>query len=177
MGIMDILDWERRFEDGTMDKYVERLWWLKDTYQKTLLTAFVVDEDNDLDINDLGKHCEPPIRSKYIDLSDCSEGEYNLFCKHLSQFQYDGLLIDNIDKIPNNKDREYWKAFVRFALKREDEYPLPPFGENINFSEMHIAVRCREYPEYLTGKSLQCFIIEPNNRFHSLLDEDKEDCI
>ena len=184
MGVLDdILDWERKFEDGTMDKYVEREWWLKDTYQKTLLTAFVVDEDNDLHINDLGKYCKPPIRSKYIDLSDCSEGEYNLFCKHLSQFQYDGLLIDNIDKIPNNKDREYWEAFVRSALKREDEYPLPlrededpipPFGDNINFSKMHIAVRCREYPEYLTGKSLQCFIIEPNNRFHSLLlDKDK----
>ena len=175
MGVLDdILDWERKFEDGTMDIYVERIVLLKDTYQKTILTAFVVDEDEDLPIKDLGKQCEPSIRSKYIDLSACSVGDYNLFCQHLNQFQYDGLLIDNIDKIPNNEDREYWEAFVRFALKREDEYPLPPFGDTIDFSKMHIAVRCKEYPEYLMGKSLQCIIIgeEYNNRFLS-----DEDCI
>ena len=170
MGVLDdILDWERKFEDGTMDKYVEREWWLKDTYQKTLLTAFVVDED--VPIEYLGKLFNPQIRSKYIDLSDCSAGDYNLFCQHLNQFKYDGLLIDNIDKIPNNEDREYWEAFVRFALKREDEFPLPD-GDDIYFSKMHIAVRCKEYPEYLMGKSLQCIIIgeEYNNRF--LSDED-----
>ena len=172
MSILDILD-DSKWWDGTMDKYVERLWWLKDTYQKTILTAFVVDEDEDLHIKDLGKQCEPPIRSKYIDLSDCSVGDYKLFCQHLNQFQYDGLLIDNIDKIPNNEDRAYWEAFVRFALKREDEFPLPD-GDNIDFSKMHIAVRCKEYPEYLMGKSLQCIIIgeEYNNRFLS-----DEDCI
>ena len=163
MGILDLREWE----DGTMDKYVERFWWLKDTYQKTILTAFVVDEDEDLGIKDLDKQCDPPIRSKYIDLSTCEEGDYDLICKHLLQFHYDGLLIDNIDKIPNNEDRGYWEEFVRFALKREDDYPLPPSGDNIHFSEMHIAVRCKKYPEYLMGKSLQCFFIEPNNRFHS----------
>ncbi len=99
------------------------------------------------------------IRSKYIDLSQTSKGDYNRFAQHLNQFKYDGLIIDNVDEIPDNSDREDWEEFVRFALKRETEYSMLPFGDCINFNEMHLAVRCKEYPEYIKGKSLQMIII------------------
>ena len=146
----------RKFEDGTMDKYIENLNLLHYSFGGTILSACVVDADMDMPIDGLGESLD--VWSKYIDLSNCPEGDYNLFCKHLSQSQYDGLMIDNIDKIPDNEDREYWEAFVRCALKREDEFPLPS-GDNICFDKMHIAVRCKEFPEYLKGKSLQCVII------------------
>ena len=68
-------------------------------------------------------------------------------------------MIDNVDEIPDNSDREDWEEFVRFALKREPEYLMLPFGDCINFNEMHLAVRCKEYPEYIKGKSLQMIII------------------
>ena len=82
---------------------------------------------------------------------------YELF--RLNQFKYDGLIIDNVDEIPDNSDREDWEEFVRFALKRETEYSMLPFGDCINFNKMHLAVRCKEYPEYIKGKSLQMVII------------------
>ena len=151
MSILDLSD----FDNGTMDKEVEYLNLLHDTFSGTTLTAFVVNRDTP--INHVGKALD--IRSKYIDLSQSSDGDYNRFAQHLNQFKYDGLIIDNVDEIPDNSDREDWEEFVRFALKREADYQLLPFGDCINFNEMHIAVRCKEYPEYLKGKSLQMLII------------------
>ena len=134
MSILDLSD----FDNGTMDKEVEYLNLLHDTFLGTTLTAFVVNRD--IPINHVGKVLG--IRSKYIDLSQTSKGDYNRFAQHLNQFKYDGLVIDNV-----------------FALKRETEYSMLPFGDCINFNEMHIAVRCKEYPEYIKGKSLQMIII------------------
>lgn len=151
MSILDLSD----FDNGTMDKEVEYLNLLHKTFSGVTSTAFVVNPD--IPINNVGK--EMGIRSKYIDLSQTSKGDYNLFAQHLNQFKYDGLLIDNVDKIPDNPDREDWEEFVRFALKRESEYQMLPFGDCINFNEMHIAVRSKEYPGYLKGKSLQMIII------------------
>ena len=111
MSILDLSD----FDNGTMDKEVEYLNLLHDTFLGTTLTAFVVNRD--IPINHVGKVLG--IRSKYIDLSQTSKGDYNRFAQHLNQFKYDGLIIDNV----------------------------------------HIAVRCKEYPEYIKGKSLQMIII------------------
>ena len=151
MSILDLSD----FDNGTMDKEVEYLNLLHDTFLGTTLTAFVVNRD--IPINHVGKVLG--IRSKYIDLSQTSKGDYNRFAQHLNQFKYDGLMIDNVDEIPDNSDREDWEEFVRFALKRETDYQLLPFGDCINFNEMHTAVRCKEYPEYIKGKTLQMIII------------------
>ena len=151
MSILDLSD----FDNGTMDKEVEYLHLLHDTFLGTILTAFVVNRD--IPINHVGKVLG--IRSKYIDLSQTSKGDYKRFAQHLNQFKYDGLMIDNVDEIPDNSDREDWEVFVRFALKRKTEYSMLPFGDCINFNEMHIAVRCKEYPEYIKGKSLQMIII------------------
>ena len=161
----------RKFEDGTMDKYIERWALLQNTFAGTTLSACVVNADmDDMPIDGLGESQD--VWSKYIDLSNCPEGDYNLFCRRLNQSKFDGLMIDNIDKIPDNEDREYWEEFVRCALKREDEFPLPDGGDNICFSKMHIAVRCKEIPEYLKGKSLQCVIIGEECHQKFLSDED-----
>lgn len=104
----------------------------------------------------------PDIHMKYINLALASNGDYTLFCKLLSQRRYNGLLLDNIDRIPDNADREFWEEFVRFALKREHEVPIPNYAGGdflINFDEMHIAARCMEMPEFLEGKSLQAVFI------------------
>ena len=151
MSILDLSD----FDNGTMDNMVEYLHLLHNTFLGTILTAFVVNRD--IPINHVGK--ELGIRSKYIDLSQTSKGDYKRFAQHLNQFKYDGLMIDNVDEIPDNSDREDWEEFVRFALKRETEYSMLPFGDCINFNKMHLAVRCKEYPEYIKGKSLQMVII------------------
>ena len=121
MSILDLSD----FDNGTMDKEVEYLNLLHDTFLGTTLTAFVVNRD--IPINHVGKVLG--IRSKYIDLSQTSKGDYNRFAQHLNQFKYDGLMIDNVDEIPDNSDREDWEEFVRFALKRETDYQLLPFGD------------------------------------------------
>lgn len=151
MSTLDLSD----FDNGTMDKTIESLNLLHDTFVETISTAFVVDPE--IPIKHVGKLLG--IRSKYIDLSQTSNGDYNRFAQHLNQFKYDGLLIDNVDKIPNNEDREDWEHFIKFALKREKEFQPLPFGENINFDEMHIAVRSNEFPVEIIGKSLQCVII------------------
>lgn len=157
---MSNLDLNEYF-NGEMDLFVKAMYQMNEAYSKTLMSACVVDPADKFPINDM-ENMFPDIYSRYIDLSKCKDGDYTLFCQHLSQTEYEGLLIDNIDLIPDNADREYWEEFVRFALKRETEFPLLPF-HCISFDEMHIAVRCGKYPEYLKGKSLQTVIIEVDN--------------
>lgn len=157
MSNLDLSD----FFNGEMDMFVETMYRFNEAYSKTVMSACVVDTADKFPINDL-ENMFPDIYSKYIDLSQCKEGDYLRFCEHLSQFEYEGLLIDNIDRIPNNADREDWEAFVRFALKRETEFPLLPF-HCISFDERHIGARCRRFPEYLNGKSLQSDIIKVDN--------------
>lgn len=151
MSVLDLGD----FDNGMMDKEVEDLCLLRNVFERRVMSALVMNPG--IDVKNLGK--DTGVRSKYIDLSQTSEGDYNLFALHLNQFGYDGLIIDNVDKIPHNADREDWECFVRYALKRENEYPILPSGESINFGEMHIAARAAEYPEYLKGKSLQMMVI------------------
>ena len=143
MSVLDLGD----FDNGMMDKEVEDLCLLRNVFERRVMSALVINPG--IDVKNLGK--DMGVRSKYIDLSQTSKGDYNLFALHLNQFGYDGLIIDNVDKIPRNADREDWEYFVRYALKRENEYPILPSGESINFGEMHIAARASEYPEYLKG--------------------------
>ena len=67
-------------------------------------------------------------------------------------------MFDNIDLIPNISDKEYLEELVRFALKREDNYPLSG-NSAIDFNSLMIGAKCREIPDYLKGKSLQTIII------------------
>ncbi|MDE6027800.1 MAG: hypothetical protein K2G23_07005, partial [Muribaculaceae bacterium] len=122
-------------------------------------SMIVVDQANELTLADFEK-MDASLNLGKIELGNVAPGEYNLFCRHLAENHYDGLLIDNIDSIPDNEDREYWEEFVRFALKREDDFPLTGTNSYIDFSSLHIAVHCGHYPHYLEGKSLQAIRIE-----------------
>ena len=154
MSILNLSD----FFNGKMDDWIEKWELLNRTFGNKILSVLLVDPNNEMPIEYVMQR-HPNSRIKYIDLAKCCDGDYNRFAQHLNQFKYDGLMIDNVDEIPDNSDREDWEEFVRFALKREADYQLLPFGDCINFNEMHIAVRCKEYPEYIKGKSLQMIII------------------
>lgn len=147
--------------DEELEWFVEHNYFLEKYFNTTSLSVLVITPR--LEIRNSSLPDGTP--TKYIDLAATTEGHYPLFCKHLAQFRYDqsgrGLLIDNIDKIPDNADRENWEDFVRYALKRENEVPIPASSGDycIDFGRMHIAARCSEKPAYLEGASLQAYII------------------
>jgi hypothetical protein len=146
--------------DGKYDKYLECTLVLDKTFKQNVMAALVVDDADDdvfVPIKELGRNHN--VSSKYIDLSDTTPGDYNRFLKFLAQRHHlQGILIDNIDKIPDMADREYWEEFVRFALKKEPDFPLPG-GATICFDKIHVAARCKTFPEYLKGCSMQCLVI------------------
>lgn len=130
---------------------------LTNTFKNIVLAALIVDDAEQNPIHNLGS--DNGIFSKYIDLSATKTGDYNKILKELGTLpQLEGILLDNVDKIPKNKDREYWEEFVRFALKKEPDFPLPG-GASISFDKIHVAARCKDFPDYLKGRSLQCYII------------------
>jgi hypothetical protein len=150
------------FFNGKMDRVVECMKMLHDTFAGTTLSILVVDATDDIPILQEGKLLD--IRSKYLDLSQCVQGDYKLFVKHFVQRQYAGLLLDNIDNIPNNEDCCDWEEFVRFALKRENDFQPSMLSESIHFGQLHIAARCKKKPEYLNERSLQCVILDVDAR-------------
>lgn len=154
--ICSIFDTERYYE--YIERGLENDQVFDQTFKNTSSSVLRINQSGSKSIDkDWMSKNYPDIHMKYVDLVLQREGSYALVCKNLSQRRYDGLLLDNIDRIPDNADRENWEEFVRFVLKRE-EYPIPSYQGGdylINFNEMHIAARCMEMPEYLEGDSLQ----------------------
>lgn len=151
---MSVLDPD--FEDR-LDTWIEKSAEFKEFYPKKLVSVIVIDPDGEFPLKDMEDSTD--IYSKYIDLSQCAEGDYNRIMLNISDNGYDGLLFDNIDNMPDNSDKDDWEALVRFALKREDEYNILPFY-TVDFTKMSIGVRCKEYPEFLEGTDMQAYIIE-----------------
>lgn len=145
-------DWN----NGVMDANIENEMRLKDYYGRGVCAALVTTENCPFyEIKDSFK-----FTSKYINLSGLKEGDYDRYMEMMRYWTYDGIMLDNIDRIPDNKDKEYWQEFVRFALKKESDFPLDQTtGVNcgiIDFDKLHIAARSISgFPEYLDGKSLQ----------------------
>ncbi|MDE7440678.1 MAG: hypothetical protein K2M69_00730 [Muribaculaceae bacterium] len=158
MSILETLDCSDWF-NGKKDAWIEKYVLAKDYFLSKTVSVIVVDPSNELTLPDFEK-MDSSLNLKRIDLSLVSTGEYNLFCRNMAENHYDGLLLDHIDRISDNDDREYWEEFVRFALKREDDFPLGATNSYIDFSSLHIAVHCYFYPPYLEGKSLQAVSIE-----------------
>jgi hypothetical protein len=107
---------------------------LTNTFKNIVLAALIVDDAEQNPIHNLGS--DNGIFSKYIDLSATKTGDYNKFLKELGTLpQLEGILLDNVDKIPKNKDREYWEEFVRFALKknRTSRFPEVRLSVSIKF--------------------------------------------
>lgn len=158
MSVQDHINNVDDFFNGKMDRIIECMQALHDTFVRPILSALVVDTTDDIPIQQEGKLFG--IHSKYLDLSQCVPGDYELFVKSFVQRRYEGLLLDNIDNIPNNEDRDHWEVFVRFALKRENDFQPFNMPKSIHFGQLHIAARCKRVPDYLDGRSLQYVIIK-----------------
>ena len=105
----------------------------------------------------------------YFDLSKVRDGDYALITKKISDWEYDGILFDNIDAIPEISEKRDFEELVRFALKREDDFPISG-KKYLNFSQKKIGCKATEYPDYLKEKSLYTYfiVIDENSE---LLDE------
>ena len=91
----------------------------------------------------------------YINLSE----ESNLFeiqVQVLLSQEYDGILIDNIDKIWD-KDKERRIQFVRSAL--EKTYYSILNGCTINFRTLRVLLSGSKWPDYLSPEIDNCLII------------------
>ena len=107
----------------------------------------------------------------YFDLSQVRDGDYALITKKISDWEYDGILFDNIDTIPEISEKRDFEELVRFALKREDDFPIPG-KKYLNFSQKKIGCSATEYPDYLKGKSTYTYfiVIDENSE---MLDENE----
>ena len=101
----------------------------------------------------------------YFDLSSVTEGDYELILRELSfGVAESGILLDNIDRIPDIPDKEDFEYLVRMALKRDY---LPTAKDRpidmLDFSKIKVGAKCSQFPDYLKGKSLQAYFttIEP----------------
>lgn len=147
MSILDLND----FENGVMDKYVENRDLLKRIFGKGECSSVLIMTKN-CPFQEIAKDLS--LYSKYIDLEKTVSGDYIRFMAHIEDFGYDGLFIDNVDKIPDNDDREYWEYFVKYALRNESDFQPRPFGSDLELDKKHNAARCSAYPEYLKGMSV-----------------------
>ena len=107
----------------------------------------------------------------YFDLSQIRDGDYNLVTKKISDFEYDGILFDNIDSIPEISEKGDFEDLVRFSLKREDDFPISG-KKYLNFSQKKIGCKATEFPDYLKEKSLYTYfiVIDENSE---ILDENE----
>lgn len=151
MGILNI-------DEEALDRAVEDAFFLRHTFRGIVSTALVIDPEGKHSIASLGE--TEGIYSKYLDLATVTPGDYARFIKHITEFDYAGLILDNIDWIPQGDDKEWWEEFVRMALKREDEVSVSEEGTVMSFDTLHIAARCKSFPSYLDGTSLHTVIIE-----------------
>lgn len=155
---MNILDAEQISDN--IDRIVPARKELRDVMKRKISSALVVDKYNLMCFKPRYTFGEDAL-IKYIDLADCKEGDYEHIANALSSPQFDGwegIMFDNIDLIPNISDKEYLEELVRFALKREEDYPFSS-NPSLDFSSLMIGAKCREIPDYLKGKSLQTIII------------------
>lgn len=157
MSILNEEELNKKVEDR-VERILPKESELKKVFHDKVLSVLLIDPDNDIPITKLEN--EEGLFTKYFDLAQCTDGDYSLILKTL-RHGCEGLWLDNVDSIPDISDKEDIEELVLFALKREPAFPLPDI-EAISFNDLAIAARCRKYPEYLNGKSLQALIIDMN---------------
>ena len=128
----------------------------KEHFFGKVLSAVMVCSDNDFSLKEFKEIDTKDERVEYFDLSEVKDGDYKLIFNKIYQFQPDGILFDNIDKIPNISEKGDFEYLVQMALKRDT---LPYDKGVIDFADFKVGARCSEYPEYLKGKSLQSIYI------------------
>lgn len=160
---MNVLDNEKL--NCKLDDFVERvqpkILQFKKFFLGKILSVVIVCSDDDFSLLHF-HNTEVPNKERiaYFDLSKVTDGDYKLIIKTLSWGTKEGVLFDNIDRIPNISEKEDFEYLVQTALK-EDTLPTEreiPF-DMLDFSGLMVGVKCSEYPDYLKGKSLQTFII------------------
>lgn len=135
----------------------------EEVFLGNLLSAVIICSDDDFSLRSFCDHDLLSINEKpaYFDLSEVTEGDYRLILRELSYgVAESGILLDNIDRIPDIPDREDLEFLVRMALKR-DTFPTEidrPI-EVLDFSNIRVGVRCSRLPDYLKGKSMQAYFV------------------
>lgn len=155
MNVLDYGEVNRNLDDFVERVYPKRLQFKEFFFQK-VVSAVMVCSDNDFSLKEFkGMDAKDEI-VEYFDLSEVKDGDYKLIFNKIYQFQPDGVLFDNIDRIPNISEKDDFEYLVQMALKRDT---LPYDKGEIDFSTLMVGAKCSEYPEYLKGKSLLTAII------------------
>lgn len=161
---MDVLNEEKTFEQ--IQKFVEPFMMFKKVFHEKGFSALMKAPEIDFSLREfLNNGVSDDEVVRYFDLSKCKSGDYELIIKVLSDGA-EGVLFDNIDRVPNIEDREEIEYLVRMALKRDTlpTKPSYPISE-LDFSGIMVGARCEEIPEYLTDKSLQMIIITSESKY------------
>ena len=146
--------------EADFDRYMEKRFEFEHNFKSRVVSVLIIDPKNEFSLRGLNIN---GVSTKYFNLSnDDYAGIGQWFNNHIDngKYAYDGVLLDNIDDIPDNDYKVDFEQLITSALKREDDLQMLPFGETIPFDEMMVAVRCKEYPEYLKGIGLHPFIID-----------------
>ena len=153
---MSILDTTAYF-NGDMDKWIEKHRIFDETFKKGVLSVLLVDPDNHMPIKNYPSE-NPDLDLKYIDFTECEEGDYGRIERQVLNGCYSGYLFDNIDEVKWIEDKPQLEYLAKMSLKRDR---LPFTDSIIDFDEnVMVVCRCKEIPEYLKGQSLQMIIIE-----------------
>lgn len=149
----------------SLDDYVKQIYpkrqQFKEFFLSKIMSAVILCSDDDFSLNEfLNTDIPNKERVAYFDLSKVSDGDYKLILNKISWNTKEGILFDNIDRIPDISDKEDLEYLVQMALKRDilpTDKGIP--NDLIDFNSLMIGVKCSKYPEYLKGKSLQTIII------------------
>ena len=137
-------------DDPKQDRYVTKIQpevkRFEDAFDRGTIVPVLVDPLDEVNIYDIAVKKV----AKYYNLQTASKDDYGLFARSLAN--HDSYILDNIDKISEGPEKEYFEELVRFILKREDDFPVSE-KVYVDFSKKKIGARCAEIPDYLVGKS------------------------
>lgn len=100
---------------------------------------------------------------------DFNEIEGNVLENWVTKISLDkppAILFKNIDKMPNNKEKDYWESIITIGLKGE-EYPIQLETKdgyyktfNLPFDRIKLITTCSQYPEFLKDKGTLGYILD-----------------
>lgn len=156
MSVLNIEDINRKLENF-VERVRPKILLFKEFFLGKVLSAVIVCSDDDFSLSHF-HNTEVPNKERiaYFDLSNVTDGDYKLILKSLSCNTKEGVLFDNIDRIPDISDKEDFEYLVQMALKRDI---LPTDRGILDFNDLMVGAKCSEYPDYLRGKSLQAITI------------------
>lgn len=151
--------------ESDMEDYVERISPKIQEFKKYFLeesiSAVIIALQEDFSLREFHQRDLPDDKYiVYFDLARVKEGDYKLIFRKLCWEEIDGVLFDNIDKIPDIEDKEEIEYLVKTALKKDylpTDKGMPK--ETLDFGKMMVGARCSDFPDYLKGQSLQTIII------------------